>query len=135
MSDAAIRGVSLHLDLAPSLPPVTGNRVQLQQVILNLLLNAMDAATLPSHGPCVVTVTTHSREPGTVVVSVSDSGPGLPASADAIFAPFFTTKSWGLGLGLSIARSIVEAHRGTIDARNRDAGGAVFSVTLPSVEE
>jgi two-component system, LuxR family, sensor kinase FixL len=135
ISDAAIRGLSLHLDLTPSLPSVRGNRVQLQQVILNLLLNAMDAVTVSSHAPGIVTVTTYSREPGSVVVLVSDTGPGLPASADAIFAPFFTTKARGLGLGLSIARSIVEAHHGTIDARNGENGGAVFSITLPSLEE
>ena len=135
MSDAVIRGVSLQLDISPSLPHVKGNRVQLQQVVLNLLLNALDAVTSRSRCPRIVKLATHKREPDGVVVSVSDNGPGLPASADAIFEAFYTTKPSGTGLGLSIARSIVEAHGGTIHARNRQSGGAVFHVTLPSAAD
>lgn len=131
MSDAVIRGVSLQLDISPSLPHVTGNRVQLQQVILNLLLNALEAVTSRAGFPRIVKLSTHKHEPNGVVVSVSDNGPGLPAAADAIFEAFYTTKPSGTGLGLSIARSIVEAHSGTIHARNRQGGGAVFQVTLP----
>ena len=125
-----IRGVSLQLDTSPSLPHVNGNRVQLQQVVLNLLLNALEAVSAGSQRPRIVKLVTHNREPdGCVVVSVSDNGPGLPASADAIFEAFYTTKPSGTGLGLSIARSIVEAHGGTIHARNRQSGGAVFHVS------
>ncbi len=131
MSDAVIRGVSLQLEISPSLPQVTGNRVQLQQVILNLLLNALDAVTSRAGFPRIVKLSTHKREPDGVVVSVSDNGPGLPAAGDTIFEAFYTTKPSGTGLGLSIARSIVEAHSGTIHARNRQGGGAVFQVTLP----
>ena len=131
MSDAVIRGVSLQLEISPSLPQVIGNRVQLQQVILNLLLNALDAVTSRAGFPRIVKLSTHKREPDGVVVSVSDNGPGLPAAGDTIFEAFYTTKPSGTGLGLSIARSIVEAHSGTIHARNRQGGGAVFQVTLP----
>jgi signal transduction histidine kinase len=135
MSDAVIRGVSLQLDISPSLPHVKGNRVQLQQVILNVLLNALDAVTSRSEFPRIIKLATYRREPDGVVISVSDNGPGLPADADAIFEAFYTTKPTGTGLGLSIARSIVEAHGGTIHARNRQGGGAVFQMTLPSVTE
>jgi signal transduction histidine kinase len=82
-----------------------------------------------------VKLATHHREPDGVVLSISDTGPGLPASAETIFEAFYTTKPSGIGLGLSIARSIVEAHGGTIHARNRQSGGAVFHVTLPSATE
>lgn len=135
MSDAIIRGVSLQLDLSPSLPHVKGNRVQLQQVVLNLLLNALDAVTSWSRSPRIVKLATHHQEPDGVVLSISDTGPGLPASAETIFEAFYTTKPSGTGLGLSIARSIVEAHGGTIHARDRQSGGAVFHVTLPSAAE
>jgi signal transduction histidine kinase len=134
-SDALIRNVSLKVEVAPSLPLVRGDAVQLQQVVLNLLLNAMEAvSTRPALEARVVDVRTEVDEPDSVRVSVSDTGPGLPTAADdLIFEPFYTTKPSGTGLGLSIARSIVESHGGTLRARNRPGGGAVFQMTLPSV--
>jgi signal transduction histidine kinase len=121
--------------MAPALPCVKGNRVQLQQVVLNLLLNALEAVSSHSGGPRVVKLVTEYQSGRGVVVSVFDTGPGLSASAEVIFEPFYTTKASGTGLGLSIARSIVEAHGGTIQARNRQGGGAVFDVTLPPAED
>jgi signal transduction histidine kinase/integral membrane sensor domain MASE1 len=135
MSDAIFRNVGVQLDMAPSLPCVKGNRVQLQQVVLNLLLNALEAVSSHSGGPRVVKLVTEYQSGRGVVVSVFDTGPGLSASAEVIFEPFYTTKASGTGLGLSIARSIVEAHGGTIQARNRQGGGAVFDVTLPPAED
>jgi C4-dicarboxylate-specific signal transduction histidine kinase len=134
-SDAMIRGVSLHIDMSPSGPSVRGNRVQLQQVVLNLVLNALEAVALRSGGPRRVELATESRGQDGVVVSVSDTGPGLPASAETVFEAFYTTKPSGIGLGLSIARSIVGAHGGSIYARDRPDGGAVFYLTLPSAAE
>ncbi|MGH9253781.1 MAG: MASE1 domain-containing protein [Vicinamibacterales bacterium] len=133
-SDSIIRNISLRLDLARLPALVTGDRVQLQQVILNLLINAMEAVSADGGARRTVVLTTGHLDRDHVEISVSDSGRGLglsAASQDAVFEPFYTTKASGLGLGLSIARSIVEAHGGSICAADADDGGAVFRVMLP----
>jgi signal transduction histidine kinase len=130
-SDALIRRVVVHLELADPPPLTTGDRIQLQQVILNLVLNAMDAAAAAYTSDRTVVVRSEIID-GTVSVSVHDSGGGVaPDMLERVFEPFFTTKSSGMGMGLAIAKSIVEAHWGTINARNSAGRGAVFTFTLP----
>jgi signal transduction histidine kinase len=131
-SDAIIRNVAIRLDLATGLPPVCGDRVQLQQVILNLLMNGLDAMREPGESERTLVLRTFSGGPGRVVVAVEDSGVGIDeAELDHVFHAFYTTKPDGLGMGLAIARSIVEAHGGRLDARNNPGRGATFSFTLP----
>ncbi|HSR56751.1 MAG TPA: ATP-binding protein [Candidatus Binataceae bacterium] len=129
--DASIRGVSLSLDLSDRPVFVIGDRAQLIQALLNLVLNAFDAVC-ESQGPREVTVRTFDGEPGQVHVAVADSGKGIaPDVAPQMFNSFFTTKSNGMGMGLAIARSIVENHRGRLLAfQNRDRG-ATLEVMLP----
>jgi signal transduction histidine kinase/ABC-type uncharacterized transport system substrate-binding protein len=132
-SDAIIRNVSLEVDLDPGLPPVLVDRVQLQQVLVNLVMNAFDA--LDSTGERRITVTTH-RVGTAIHLSVKDSGHGIPAEdLSRIFDRFYTTKSSGLGMGLSIARSLVEAHGGHLRAENNKDGGATFIFTVPVIGE
>ena len=130
-SDAVTKGISVRLELSPDLPPVLGERVQLQQVILNLFMNAFEAMSGAADGPRELVVRTRYGPAG-VEFLVSDTGPGLSDEALArMFEPFFTTKPEGLGLGLSISRTIVRDHGGEIGVV-RDAGrGSTMSVTLP----
>jgi two-component system sensor kinase FixL len=131
-SDAVIRNVTLALDLHSEPVVVNGDRVQLQQVILNLLLNAMDAMADGADGDRTITLRTEQTEVDAVHVAVQDAGTGLgPDVEDRIFEPFYTTKSAGMGMGLSIARSIVHAHEGLIWATNNPARGATFHLALP----
>jgi signal transduction histidine kinase len=125
------RNVDLSGNLAPDALPVRGDRVQLQQVILNLVINGIDAMKdLPSGSRVITIQTSHDKE--FAELSVSDSGPGIPEDRlKHLFEPFFTTKAEGMGMGLSIARTIVAAHDGEIVAKNRDEGGATFRVRLP----
>jgi signal transduction histidine kinase len=127
-----IRSVRLETDLAAAALYVWGDRIQLEQVVLNLAMNAMDAA---EHQPKDRRRVIGRTEPGngkSVIVSVVDFGQGIAAEGLArVFDPFFTTKEQGMGVGLSIARTIVEAHRGRIWAEHRPGGGAVFYVSLP----
>jgi signal transduction histidine kinase len=129
-SEAKRSGIAVEL----SGPPVAveGDRVQLQQVLLNLLINAMDAVRdLPSERRRIA-VRTGVTPTGRIELAVADSGPGIPSErVDRIFDSFFTSKAAGLGLGLSLARTIVEAHRGTIRVESPAAGGASFVVALP----
>ena len=136
-SDAILRNVSIRLELAPGLPPVCGDRVQLQQVILNLLMNGLDAMRESSEGErTLVLRTLRADPPASVVVAVEDSGVGIDeADLEHVFHAFYTTKPEGLGMGLAIARSIVEAHGGRLEARNNPERGATFSFTLPAVKE
>jgi PAS domain S-box-containing protein len=125
--------VSVKLQLAESLPAVQGDRVQVQQVILNLLINAIEAMSAMSEGPRELLISTGESEPGDVLVAVRDSGPGLaPESADRLFESFYTTKPGGLGMGLSICRSIIEAHKGRLWATANIPRGEVFQFTLPT---
>jgi signal transduction histidine kinase/integral membrane sensor domain MASE1 len=132
-SEAAERSVSFELQLEPMLPPVRGSRVQLHQVVLNLAMNAIEAMADLHKAARIVTIRTESRGPGVVQVSVVDTGCGLPLGAEEqIFEPLFTTKKSGMGMGLSIARSIIEAHGGTIAAERWTPGGTAVHFTLPA---
>lgn len=134
-SDAIIRNVTIRLELEADLPPVCGDRVQLQQVVLNLLMNGLDAMRESSAGERVVVLRTSRAGPAAVVVVVEDSGTGIEgADLEHVFHAFYTTKPDGLGMGLAIARSIVEAHGGRLHGRNNPGGGATFSFTLPTPE-
>ncbi len=134
-ADVRRRKVTLRTELAPELPSVFGDRIHLQQVLLNFLLNGMEAMeATPEAGRHLVVRTTLHQHDGVEAVVV-DSGSGLPADFEArLFDSFFSTKQNGMGLGLAIARSIVEAHRGRIYARNNATGGATFGFTLPTSE-
>jgi PAS domain S-box-containing protein len=126
-------GVSMRTDLATGLPKVTADRVQLQQVLMNLMLNAIEA--MKETGG-VLTVKSQRDQDGRVQVSVSDTGVGLPAEkADQIFNAFFTTKPQGSGMGLAISRSIVESHGGRLWATPNDGRGASFHFTLPNYHD
>lgn len=128
--DAAARKVGIEIECADDLPPVKGDAVQLQQVLLNLLMNAMDA--MKGAARARLTIRTEQEGAADVAVTVSDNGPGIPADQlPQVLEPFFTTKPSGLGLGLAITRSIVEAHAGNLTAGNLDHGGASFRFTLP----
>jgi PAS domain S-box-containing protein len=135
-ADATAQGVRIHTDLADGLPPVWGDTVQLQQVAINLLTNALDAVDSDATAPHWIRITTSAAGGDDPTLAVSDNGPGIDAKIAAhLFAPFFTTKSDGMGLGLSISRSIVTAHGGTIRAEANDNGGATFKVSLPTVSQ
>jgi signal transduction histidine kinase len=110
--------------------------VQLQQVILNLLINAVEAMSGMSEGSRELLISTRETESDGVLLAVRDSGPGLvPESADRLFESFYTTKPGGLGMGLSICRSIIEAHQGRLWATANTPRGAVFQFTLPTYSE
>jgi len=125
-------GVQVKTALAEHLPHIRGDRVQLQQVILNLILNAVEAMAGMTQESRSLLITTGKAESGGVLVSVRDTGPGLPPAAlEHLFEPFHTTKPNGMGIGLSICRSIVEAHGGRLWAGANSPRGAVFQFTLP----
>jgi PAS domain S-box-containing protein len=129
--EAAKAGVSVQADLADGLPLVYGDRVQLQQVILNLIINAIEAMSGVAEIPRTLLISTAQAEPG-IRVAMRDSGPGLdPASLEHLFNAFYTTKSDGMGMGLAICRSIIEAHDGQLYASANEPRGAVFQFTLP----
>ena len=130
-SEASRRRASLEVVLPQGLPPVDGDAVLLLQLLLNLLLNALDAIEAQPPGKRRVSVRA-VQNAGTLELSVRDSGPGLSQAArDSLFQPFFTTKPKGLGMGLAICQSIAEAHQGTVVAESGPEGGAVFRLTLP----
>ena len=129
--DANLHKVTVQLDLSSDVRPIQGDSIQLQQVIMNLMLNAFSAMSGLDAARHLV-VRTSSPDESTVLVDVQDSGTGIAAEKLAsIFDPFVTTKPEGLGMGLSICRSIIERHGGTISAANNPHGGAMFSITLP----
>ena len=124
-------GVAVQLELAPDVPTVLGDRVQLRQVLLNLILNAIDAMSTVTDRPRKLVIRSAQHQEG-VLIQVQDSGTGLdPEQVDRIFEPFFTTKPEGIGMGLAIGRSIVEAHGGRLWATSASSHGAVFQFTLP----
>jgi two-component system, LuxR family, sensor kinase FixL len=130
-TSAERRGIRISLALAPASPPVRGDRVQVQQVVLNLLMNACDAVQDNAPQFRRVSLRTVSGTDG-MTVAVKDSGAGLSDDELArIFEPFYTTKTDGMGLGLSICRAIVAAHGGTLDASRNPDKGMTFSVTFP----
>jgi signal transduction histidine kinase len=123
--------VSLRTDLAPDLPYVLGDRVQLQQVMLNLIMNGIDAMSMITDRPRELLIRSAKHSEG-VLIQVQDSGAGIdPGQADRIFEPFFTDKPEGIGMGLSISRSIVESHGGRLWAVP-GASGTLFEFTLPA---
>ena len=130
---AALNDVVMSVELAPDLPPVSGDHLELQQVVLNLVMNAMDAAGVNGAGSRPSIGVTTQRAGDNIQLSVRDSGPGIsPELRTHLFEPFFTTKKTGLGMGLSISRSIVELHGGHIVVHNLPGGGTEFRVTLPA---
>ena len=132
---ASRNGVSIATELAPDLPPVLGDSIQLQQVILNLLMNGIEAMTNVTDRPRRLVIRSCMAAAGQVEVSVQDSGVGVsPESMPRLFEPFFTTRSKGMGMGLSISRSIIEAHGGKLWAESTPGQGATFQFTLPSAD-
>jgi C4-dicarboxylate-specific signal transduction histidine kinase len=130
--EAVKNGVSVKTELADGLPLVQGDRVQLQQVILNLIINAVEAMCAASEGARELVINSEKADSRSVLVSVRDLGPGLPPAPERLFEPFYTTKSSGLGLGLSICRLIVEEHGGRFWASANLSRGAVFQFTVPA---
>src|SRR5262249_44328401 len=129
--EAVKNRVSVRTDLVDGLPQIQGDRVQLQQVILNLILNGIEAIAAGDQGSRDLLIRSANNDGG-VRVAVADTGPGLAAEApEQLFAAFYSTKPGGLGLGLSICRSIIEAHDGRLGASANEPRGAVFQFTLP----
>jgi PAS domain S-box-containing protein len=119
--------------LSTGLPFVFADRVQLQQVLLNLIMNGIEALIAVTDRPRLLRVQSRIDESGDVLVAISDSGPGFGPEMDRVFTPFFTTKETGMGMGLSISRSLVESHGGRLWAKPNSPHGAVFSFTLPAI--
>jgi PAS domain S-box-containing protein len=133
-ANAASRAIVINTELAQQLPPILGDRVHLEQVLLNLIMNAMEAVEHQPPERRRLTVSTSLPTDKAVELSVSDSGPGIePLYLPRLFEPFFTTKESGIGIGLSIAHKIVTAHNGRIRGENHLAGGAIFHVVLPAI--
>ena len=131
-SDALLHWCKLKTSLDTNLPMVEADPIQIQQVLINLVVNAFDALRDTPVSKREVEINTQQNADGAVRVSVRDYGVGVsPETRSRLFEQFFTTKAEGLGMGLAIARSIVEAHAGTIDAENAEGGGARFHFTLP----
>ena len=128
--------VSLRMELAPGLPAIYGDRVQLQQVIINLVMNAIEAMQSVTDRPRRLAIRSGRDDLGRVFLTVADCGAGVSeADAERIFTPFFTTKSGGMGMGLAICRSIVEAHAGRLSTFPNEEGGATFQFVLPLHQE
>jgi len=131
--DAARQHITITLNLAAALPPVYGDRVQLRQVILNLVRNAFEAMPQSGNGARTVVVCTSFETPQVITVAVQDSGMGVDElSMTRLFHPFFTTKTGGMGLGLALSRSIISAHGGWSWATRNPQGGLTMSFTLPT---
>jgi len=131
-AELARSGVSVRTEFAEDTPPVRGDRVQLQQVILNLVTNAIDAMRGTSDRSREL-VFRSRKDANSVLVEIEDSGPGLaPEQAERVFQPFYTTKSHGLGMGLAVSRSIIESHQGHLSVKRRNSHGAIFQLDLPA---
>jgi C4-dicarboxylate-specific signal transduction histidine kinase len=138
LSDGELRrnGISMRIEMQENLPPATIDRVLLQQVLLNLIMNAMDAMRTISDRTRVLSIRTEEHASGTITVFVQDSGTGIdPDNLSRIFETFFTTKREGIGMGLTISRSIIEAHGGRLWAVANDGPGSTFCFTLPIEKE
>jgi signal transduction histidine kinase len=124
--------VSFRTSLSAALTSVWGDRVQLQQVILNLILNSVEAMSSVEEGARELSISTEQGETNDILVAVQDSGPGIdPENLKRVFVPFYTTKTTGMGMGLSICRSIIAAHGGRLWAESNRPRGAIFQFTLP----
>jgi signal transduction histidine kinase len=124
------------MELQPDIPSVVGNRIQLQQVLLNLILNSIEAMSAVDWAVRELVIRSQESKPGEVMVTVRDSGAGLsPDDAERIFDSFFSTKSGNLGIGLSISRTIVEAHGGRLWAHQNEDKGATLQFILPAIGE
>jgi C4-dicarboxylate-specific signal transduction histidine kinase len=135
-SQARRSRVSLKRELADDLPPVLGDRVQLQQVILNLVVNGLEAMANGQNGERELSISSGKDGSNNLVVAVRDSGTGLdPANVERVFDAFFTTKPDGMGMGLAISRTIIESHGGRLWATSNSPKGAVFQFTLPVVSD
>jgi C4-dicarboxylate-specific signal transduction histidine kinase len=135
-ADATARKVSLVAEVDANPGNVMANSVQLLQVLLNLTMNAFEALSVMRTEARRVIIRADCVQDGTICVSVRDGGPGFPEGlTDQLFEPFFSTKAEGTGMGLAIARSIVEAHGGTLKAENCEGGGALFTICLPEARE
>jgi PAS domain S-box-containing protein len=131
-SDTVVRGITVTLDLAEALPPVSGDAAQLQQVTLNLMMNACQAMSGQESNHRTLLVRTTSKDGGAVEVAVEDNGPGVdPKLGDQIFEPFVTSRAVGLGMGLSICRSIIDAHGGQLGTTPNPERGSTFRFVLP----
>jgi C4-dicarboxylate-specific signal transduction histidine kinase len=128
------REVALVTELTSEIPPVAGDRIQLQQVLLNLVHNALDAMEAVHDRPRILRIRSHRESANEVMVDIQDSGVGL-CSPEKVFDTFFTTKKDGMGMGLAICRSIVEAHEGRLWTSSPDGPGAIFSFALPALLE
>ena len=136
MSGLQRNSVILRTELADDIPPVTGDRVQLQQVILNLLVNASDAMSAVEDRPRQLLVRTERDDEEGVRLTVQDAGVGFdPQAANRLFEAFYTTKDDGMGIGLSVSRSIIESHHGRLWATPNDGPGATFSFSIPCGNE
>jgi signal transduction histidine kinase len=132
-SELTLHNLVLHTDLSTGDRTVFGDRVQLQQVLLNLIMNGIEAMSAVTDRPKILTISSERVETGGVLVAVKDTGAGIdPATADRIFESFYTTKPKGIGIGLSICRSIIEVHGGRFWASPNTPHGAVFQFTLPA---
>ncbi|MET4068234.1 PAS domain S-box-containing protein [Bradyrhizobium sp. S3.2.6] len=128
--------ISVSTRLMDGLVPVQGDRVQLQQVLVNLILNAVEAMSSVEEGTRALTIRTEQNQPGGILVAVHDSGPGIdPVNFDRVFEPFYTTKTSGVGMGLSICQTIINGHGGRLWMSANEPRGAVFQFTLPVVQE
>jgi C4-dicarboxylate-specific signal transduction histidine kinase len=130
-SEARMRNITLASELANPVFPVSADRVQLQQVVINLVVNSMDAVADKPEAKRIVLVSTRQASAARMEVMVADSGAGFGTHLDQVFKSFFTTKSQGMGLGLSIASAIIQDHGGEISAENAPDGGAVVRFWLP----
>jgi two-component system sensor kinase FixL len=135
-NDVVLRNVPMAVDLAPGLPSVRGDRVQLQQVVLNMVLNGLEAMAEPNGRDHALVIRTSWAGEAAVRIAVEDSGDGIDTEdVERLFQPLYTTKPEGLGMGLAIARTIVDAHGGQLRASNNAGGGATFQFTLPVAAE
>jgi two-component system sensor kinase FixL len=135
-ADAMVRKVSLVAEIDANAGVVMGDRVQLLQVLLNLTMNAFEALRVVRPDARRVVIRAERLNDAKICVSVRDAGPGFPKGiVDQLFEPFFTTKAEGTGMGLAIARSIIETHGGTLSGKNCNDGGALFTICLPEATE